>query len=153
MIFEQNTKLGIFSKQYFIFIDKVVQLNWVRKVWFKVIILSQYLKWNEQVIRRGDRRPFYAPAKYVSELRPSDVEAAHLHQQQQQQQQQLHRREMKTRLGTSGSIPWPYNSNKNRPGIKTSQCCVFWPANPYLHMHNYASSVDKPKLETTLRVV
>ena len=26
-----------------------------------------------QVIRRGDRRPFYAPAKYVIELRPEDV--------------------------------------------------------------------------------
>ena len=25
------------------------------------------------MIRRGDRRPFYAPAKYVIELRPEDV--------------------------------------------------------------------------------
>ena len=28
-----------------------------------------------QVIRRGDRRPFYAPAKYVVELRPEELEA------------------------------------------------------------------------------
>ncbi len=28
-----------------------------------------------QVIRRGDRRPFYAPAKYVIELRPEELEA------------------------------------------------------------------------------
>ena len=28
-----------------------------------------------QVIRRGDRRPFYAPAKYVSEIRPAEIEA------------------------------------------------------------------------------
>jgi len=27
-----------------------------------------------QVIRRGDRRPFYAPAKYVVELRPEEVD-------------------------------------------------------------------------------
>ena len=29
-----------------------------------------------QVIRRGDRRPFYAPARYVVELRPEDIELA-----------------------------------------------------------------------------
>ena len=28
-----------------------------------------------QVIRRGDRRPFYAPAKYVSEIHPAEIEA------------------------------------------------------------------------------
>ena len=28
------------------------------------------------MIRRGDRRPFYAPAKYVVELRPEDIELA-----------------------------------------------------------------------------
>ena len=62
------------------------------------------------MIRRGDRRPFYAPAKYVAELRPSDHES--VHQQQQQ------RRELKSRGGTGGGggIPWPYNANKNRPG-------------------------------------
>ena len=31
-----------------------------------------------QVIRRGDRRPFYAPAKYVVELRPEDVPASEM---------------------------------------------------------------------------
>jgi len=63
-----------------------------------------------QVIRRGDRRPFYAPAKYVAELRPSDHESGH--------QQQQQRRELKSRVGTGGGggIPWPYNANKNRPG-------------------------------------
>ncbi len=62
------------------------------------------------MIRRGDRRPFYAPAKYVAELRPSDHESGH--------QQQQQRRELKSRGGTGGggSIPWPYNANKNRPG-------------------------------------
>ena len=29
-----------------------------------------------QVIRRGDRRPFYAPARYVVELRPEEIELA-----------------------------------------------------------------------------
>ena len=62
------------------------------------------------MIRRGDRRPFYAPAKYVAELRPSSD-----HESGGQQQ----RRELKSRGGTGGgggSIPWPYNANKNRPG-------------------------------------
>lgn len=37
-------------------------------------IIASYL----QVIRRGDRRPFYAPAKYVVELRPEDVPASEM---------------------------------------------------------------------------
>ena len=61
------------------------------------------------MIRRGDRRPFYAPAKYVVELRPGEVEAAH---------QRQHRREMTSRTasGVGGGGLWQFNANKNRPG-------------------------------------
>lgn len=52
-----------------------------------------------QVIRRGDRRPFYAPAKYVAEFRPQAGEQ---------------RRELKLKSGgREGNQPWHINSNKN----------------------------------------
>ena len=40
------------------------------------MFLHMYIFLKSKVIRRGDRRPFYAPARYVVELRPEDIELA-----------------------------------------------------------------------------